>query len=280
MVRGSEQTPEYDSGFPRAGLASVLHGIWSRRELIRLLVSRDLTVRYKRSALGMWWSLLNPLLTTTVLYYVFNTVFQARMTDGASFAPYLLSGVLLITFFSQGLTMSADSVASGAGVLTKIYVPAQVFAVSAAIAGAVNFALGFLPLTIVTILAGQMLSPALPLVLVVALCLTLLVSGLGLLVATAYIRYDDTRSIVSLLLLMINYMTPVFYPKDILGDTTRLVVNLNPLTSFLDCFRWAFANNGVATTFDWLYMVTTAVVVFWVGTTVFTKTWPRTVAML
>jgi ABC-2 type transport system permease protein len=241
---------------------------------------RDLLVRYKRSLLGIWWSLLNPILTTLVLFYVFNSVFQARMTDGASFAPYLLSGVLIITFFNQGLTMAAEAIASGAGVLTKIYAPAHVFAASAASAGAINFMLGLLPLGVVTLIASQSIAPKAVFVLAVAFCLTLLVTGLSLFVATAYIRYDDTRSIVALVLMMLTYMTPVFYPKSILGDTTRMVVSANPLTSYLECFRWAFGGNGIATTFDWLYMFGTAFVAFWLGVSFFRRTWPRTVAML
>ncbi|MEI8223394.1 MAG: hypothetical protein WCG43_06935, partial [Actinomycetes bacterium] len=107
----------YDSDVKQSPIISQVQGVWEKRGLLKLLVSRDLTVRYKRSVIGIWWSLLNPLFTTFVMFWVFNTVFKARMPDGTSFLPYLLSGVLLMTLFNQGLTMAADAIASGAGVL-------------------------------------------------------------------------------------------------------------------------------------------------------------------
>ena len=113
--------------------------------LIRLLVNRELTLRYKRSVIGIGWTLLNPLLTSFVLWVVFSFVFASRLPSGQQFAPYLMAGILLNTFFNQGLMQSAESIASNGGVLTKIYVPPQIFAISAALAGLVNFFIGIIP---------------------------------------------------------------------------------------------------------------------------------------
>ena len=124
-------------------------------QLIRLLVGRELTLRYKRSVIGIGWTLLNPMLTSLVLWYVFSFVFAAKLPSGQQFAPYLMAGILLNTFFSQGLMTSAESIASNGAVLTKIYVPPQVFAISAAIAGFVNFIISFIPLAIVVYVSGQ-----------------------------------------------------------------------------------------------------------------------------
>ena len=142
----------YDSAVKQTPVISQIRAIYESRDLLRLLVNRDLTVRYKRSVIGIWWSLLNPIFTTGVLFYVFNTVFKSRMPDGTSFLPYLLSGVLLMTFFNQGLTMAADSVAGGSGILTKVYVRPEVFAVSATISSAINFCFGLVPLTVVLLI--------------------------------------------------------------------------------------------------------------------------------
>ena len=101
-------------------------------ELIRLLVGRELTLRYKRSVLGIGWTLLNPILTSFVLWIVFSFVFASKLPSGQQFAPYLMAGILLNTFFNQGLLASAESIAGNGGVLTKIYIPPQIFAVSAA----------------------------------------------------------------------------------------------------------------------------------------------------
>ena len=248
--------------------------------LIRLLVSRELTLRYKRSVIGIGWTLLNPMLTSFVLWVVFSFVFASRLPSGQQFAPYLMAGILLNTFFNQGLMQAAESIASNGGVLTKIYVPPQVFAISAALAGVVNFAIGLLPLAIVVFISGQMLAWTLPLVLIVGLCMTLMVAGLGLLCSILFIRFDDTRNIVSVLLMILMYLTPIFYPISVMNNTMQNIIKWNPLTSFLEIFRWAFSNNASPTLFNWVYMLISTVFFLWLGIYNFKKHWPRMVAML
>ena len=249
-------------------------------QLIRLLVNRELTLRYKRSVIGIGWTLLNPVLTSLVLWYVFSFVFAAKLPSGQQFAPYLMAGILLNTFFSQGLMTSAEAIASNGGVLTKIYVPPQIFAISAALAGLVNFLIGLIPLTLVVYVSGQSLAPTLPLALVVAFFLTIFVAGLGLGVSILFMRFDDTRNIIAILLMILMYLTPIFYPVSILNETMQNVVHWNPLTSYLEIFRWAFSNNATPTLFSWIYMIATSIFSLFIGIYYFKKYWPRTVAML
>jgi ABC-type polysaccharide/polyol phosphate export permease len=249
-------------------------------QLIRLLVGRELTLRYKRSVIGIGWTLLNPMLTSFVLWVVFSFVFASRLPGTQQYAPYLMAGILLITFFNQGVTISAESIASNGPVLTKIYVPPQVFPISTALAGLVNFFIGMIPLTIVCLISGQSIAWTMPLVLVVGVCLALLTAGIGLTLSIMYIRYDDMRNIVNVLLMILMYFTPVFYPISILSPKLQQVIQMNPLTSYLDIFRWAFSNNASATLSDWLFMFSTSILSIIIGTTVFKKFWPRTVAML
>jgi ABC-type polysaccharide/polyol phosphate export permease len=159
-------------------------------------------------------------------------------------------------------------------------VPPQIFAISAALAGLVNFLIGLIPLTLVVYVSGQSLAPTLPLVLVVAFFLTLFVSGLGLGVSILFMRFDDTRNIVAILLMILMYLTPIFYPVSILNETMQNIVHWNPLTSYLEIFRWAFSNNASPTTFSWVYMVVTSILSLLLGIYNFKKYWPRTVAML
>jgi len=249
-------------------------------QLIRLLVGRELTLRYKRSVIGIGWTLLNPMLTSFVLWVVFSFVFASKLPGTQQYAPYLMAGILLMTFFNQGVTISAESIASNGPVLTKIYVPPQVFPISTALAGLVNFFIGMIPLTIVCLISGQSIAWTMPLVLVVGVCLALLTAGIGLTLSIMYIRYDDMRNIVNVLLMILMYFTPVFYPISILSPKLQQVIQMNPLTSYLDIFRWAFSNNASATLSDWLFMFSTSILSIIIGTTVFKKFWPRTVAML
>jgi len=248
--------------------------------LIRLLVNRELTLRYKRSVIGIGWTLLNPMLTSFVLWVVFSFVFASRLTSGQRFAPYLMAGILLNTFFNQGLMQSAESIANNGAVLTKIYVPPQIFAISAALAGLVNFFIGMIPLAIVCMISGQPLAWSLPLVLVVGISLALLVSGLGLALSIMFIRFDDTRNIISVLLMILMYLTPIFYPVNIMNHTMQNIIRWNPLTSYLEIFRWAFSHNAFPSSRDWIFMFATSLLSIWLGTFVFKKYWSRTVAML
>ena len=249
-------------------------------QLIRLLVGRELTLRYKRSVIGIGWTLLNPMLTSFVLWVVFSFVFAGKLPDGQQYAPYLMAGIVLNSFFNQGLMISAESIASNSGVLTKIYVPPQIFPISVALAGLVNFFIGLIPLAIVVFISGQTLAWTLPLVLVVGICLAFLTAGLGLALSIVFIRFDDTRNIVNVLLMILMYLTPIFYPVTVMNSTMQTIIHWNPLTSYLDIFRWAFSNNATPTMFSWIYMSIWSIFAILMGTYVFKKYWPRTVAML
>jgi len=191
-----------------------------------------------------------------------------------------MAGILLYTFFNQSLMQSAESIASNGGVLTKIYVPPQIFAISSALAGLVNFFIGLFPLALVCWISGQSLSFTLPLVIIVGVSLALLTAGLGLAISIMFIRFDDTRSIVNVLLMILMYLTPIFYPISIMNETMQNIIKWNPLTSYLDIFRWAFSNNASPTLFNWVYMGIWSTAAILLGTYVFKKYWPRTVAML
>jgi len=272
--------PTYDSQARGRVFKDTFNAFWSYRELILLLVKRDITVRYKRSFLGLLWTLLNPILTSLVLWFVFINIFSSKLPDGTQFAPYLLSGVLLVTFFTQGFNQAADSISQGAGILMKIYVPPQVFAFAGAVSNAVNFCFGLFALAFISLITGDGISPYFLATVIVIIFMMMYVTGLGLLVAVAYIRYDDTRSIFAILTSFMMYLSPIFYPKEILNETMLTVVNANPLTSFLDVFRYVFSNTGVPTWSDWAYMSGFSLFILIIGIRNFARAWPRTVVMM
>lgn len=270
----------YDSQARGKVFADTFKAFWDYRELILLLVKRDIAVRYKRSLLGLLWTLLNPLLTSLVLWFVFINIFSAKLPDGTQFAPYLLAGVLLITFFIQGFNQAADSIALGSGILMKIYVPPQVFAFAGAVSNAVNFCFGLFALAFISLITGDGVFIFFPATILVIFSMLMYVTGLGLLVSIAYVRYDDTRSIFAILISFMMYLSPIFYPKEILGETMLAVVNANPLTSFLDVFRYVFSNTGSASWADWAYMGGFSAFILIMGIKSFAKAWPRTVVMM
>jgi ABC-type polysaccharide/polyol phosphate export permease len=270
----------YDSNDTQNSLLSIGSELFRYKELIVLLVRNEIKVRYKRSLLGLAWTLINPLITSIILWFVFISVFSARLPGEIEFAPYVFSGILLITFFSQGFNQAAESIEANVSILLKIYIPPQIFAFSAAIANAINFIFGLFALGIVSVVTGDGVSPYFLLTLVLVFAMTLLITGTGLLASIAYVRYSDFRNIIGIAIMLLMYISPVFYPKEILSPTMQNLVELNPLTSFLDVFRDVFLGTSSSNTFDWIYLLGISLVVFALGTRLFARVWPRTIVML
>ena len=249
-------------------------------QLLRLLIQQELTLRYKRSVIGIGWTLLNPMLTSFVLWVVFSFHFGPELKNNQQFAPYLMAGILISTFFNQGIIKSANSIASNGNILTKVSVPPIIFAFASSISAYLNFLIGLLPLTLVVYISGQTLSYFFPLVFILGIFLTLFISGLGLMLSIVFIRFDDAKNVVNVLLMILIYLTPIFYPINILSENLQTLVNANPLTSYLDVFRWSFSNNSIVSIFDFVYIFITANAFIFSGIFVFKKYWPKTVTML
>lgn len=276
-VGGTVRT--YDSATRYPPVVAELRHLSEYRGLLRLLVVRDITVRYKRSVLGVWWTLLNPLLTTAIMYVVFSQVFRFEIPGGAPFSVYLLSGVLLVNFFGLALNAVGVSLVSSAGILTKVYVPAEVFAVSAALAAGINFALSLLPLLLVLLVTGVGIPWTLLLVPVPAVAMLLLVTGLGLLVATAAIRFHDTLDLVAVLVVLLGYLTPTFYPLSIVPSQYQWVVQSNPLYSYVTIFRQLAYSAPAAPWWCWVVMAVTSLGALSLGAWTFSRRW-RSLAVL
>ena len=110
--------------------------------------------------------------------------------------------------------------------------------------------------------------------------LALFVAGVGLALSVIFIRFDDAKNIINVLLLILVYLTPVFYPLSILSEQMKRLVSLNPLTSYLDIFRWSFSRNATASVGDFIYLAVTGIFFFVIGNYIFKRYWPRTVSML
>ena len=191
-----------------------------------------------------------------------------------------MAGVLIITFINQGIQSASEAIAGNGSILTKVYVRPQIFTISSALASLVNFAIGMLPFIVVVYISGQQIVWTFPLVFVVGFFLALMIAGIGLMFSILYIRFDDARNIVALLLMLLTYLTPIFYPINILNEKMQDVVNLNPFTSYVNCIRWAASNNSEATLTNWIVVILTGLITPVIGSLIFKKFWPRTVAML
>lgn len=270
----------YDSEKVVNSPISIIKDLFEHKELISLLVKNEITIRYKRSLLGLAWTLINPLIISTILWFVFITIFSSRLNSEIEFATYVFSGILIITFFSQGFNQVAESIQNNALILLKIYVPPQVFAFSAAIANALNFVFGLFALALVAFFTGDGISPFFGLTLIIVVAMTLLITGTGLIASVAYVRYSDFRNITAIVIMLLMYLSPVFYPKEILSSSILRIVELNPLTSFLDIFRDVFLGVNTSTLFDWIYVMSFSLIIFFIGSKMFARLWSSTIVMM
>jgi ABC-type polysaccharide/polyol phosphate export permease len=278
-VTATAPTAFYDSDIRPPPIVAEAQHLYAYRGLLKLLIVRDVTVRYKRSVLGLWWTLLNPLLTSAIMYLVFSQIFRFAVPGDVPFVVYLLSGILLMNFFALALNAVGVSLVSSAGIITKVYVPGEVFAVSAALAAGVNFVLSLLPLLVVQLITGVGIPWTVLLIPVPALAMLALVTGLGLLVATAAIRFHDTLDLVAVLVVLLGYLTPTFYPIAIVPRGFRWVVEANPLYSYLTIFRQLMYGAPAAPWWCWVVMLGTAVLAAALGAWTFSRHW-RSLAVL
>ena len=216
------------------GLVS-LCTVYSRYSfLIKQLVSRDFKTKYKRSALGMAWSFMNPLLTMSVQYVVFSTLFR---TDIPNYPVYLLTGIVFFSFFNEAITMGMTSITGNAALIKKVYMPKYIYPVSRIISSLVNFGFALMPLFLVMLLTGTPFRWSILLLLFDILCLLAFVTGMTLLLTTAMTFFQDTQFLWSVVGMMWQYLTPIFYPESIIPATIQPLYRLNPLYQFISFAR-------------------------------------------
>ena len=209
---------------------------WPNRygDLLRYLVRRDLAVRYRRSAIGFLWTMLQPLLSLAVIYFVFNYLFSNRLPD---YPVYVLAGMLWWNFVSQGITSGMTSLQSNKGLLINFPLPAELFVVSAILAGLVNLALSLLPLLVILLFVGHPIRPALlflPISMFIAFAIVL---GLSLALAPMAVLFSDVVELTRVILQMMFFAVPVMFPISILPESKQWIMTLNPLYFSLEVFR-------------------------------------------
>jgi len=211
--------------------------LWAYRELLYILVWRDLKVRYRQTLFGVIWVMGQPLLTMLMFTLVFNRI--ARIDAGEiPYTVFVLTGLLPWGFFAAGVQSAANSLIGNANLITKVYFPRLLIPAASVAAGLVDFLVAGLVLA--GLLAWSRISPSpmlvfLPLVILLAVGLTL---GLGLWLAALNVKYRDVRIIIPFVLQVWMFATPVVYPLHLLPDPFRSLAALNPMVGVVEGFRW------------------------------------------
>lgn len=226
----------YDSAVLSTPALEELTEVWNYRNLIYQLTRRDILTRYKRSVLGIGWTMLNPLGMMLVLTIAFSGIF--RFKTEYSYPAYVLSGLLAWNFFSQTSTASMVNLIWGGGLLHRIYVPRTSFALAAILTGMVNVFISLVPLLLVMALTGAPVRITLLFFPVPLLLLACFALGIGLLVSTFAVYFPDVAEMYQIGMLGWMYLTPVIYPENILPESYRFwVTHLNPMYYMVHLFR-------------------------------------------
>jgi ABC-2 type transport system permease protein len=215
-------------------LAGSLANLKKYRFLLHELVVREIKIKYKRSALGIVWSVLNPLLMMIITNIVFSGLFRM---DIPNFLVYYLTAFLLFGFMQEATAGSLYAIFGNAGLINKVYIPKYIFPLAKAESALVNFLFSLVALTLVAAFTGVHASLALlaaPLLFVVFFFFVL---GLSLIFATYAVFFRDLIHFHGILMLMWMYVTPTFYPEKLLSDRAPWVLSANPIYYFVRCFR-------------------------------------------
>ncbi len=208
------------------------------RELVLMLVQRDLKVRYKRSVLGMAWTLLNPLLQMAVYTLVFSTIMKVGVPR---FPLFLLAGLLPWTLISVGAIGSSVSLINNQGLIRKVAVPQAVYPLAVVGSKLVDLVLSFVPLAVIAALLGQPPGPTWLFMPVALLLVTVFSAGLALLFSSLTVFFRDVRHLIDILFQVWFYLTPVLYPHEFLEKLpypwVKNVLLLNPAAYVVRCFQ-------------------------------------------
>ncbi len=225
----------YDSSTAgRRPLWSGLLEVVRYKDFLRLLIATNVKSRYKRSVLGIGWSLLSPLLTMIVMSIAFSAIFRFSVPN---YPVYVLAGLVFFGFFQESTTQSMRSLVWGSSLLKKVYVPAATYPLSSVGTALVNLTMSLAPVLLIMLVLGQRLSWSLlflPVAMVLLACFSL---GVGLIMSTVAVRYTDVVEMWGVLVRALFYLTPVMYPEDILPERFVWLVRANPLYHLLACWR-------------------------------------------
>ncbi len=238
------------------------------RPLLSELITRDIKNKYRKSILGVFWTILNPLFMMIVLSVVFSNLFKF---DIEYFPVYLLSGQLIFNFFSESTTNAMGAIIANGPLIKKIYVPKYVFVLSRIFSSSINLLASFTALIFVMLamrveLHYTILLVPIPLFFVIGFSL-----GVGLLLAALTVKFRDIMHLYSVFVTALMYLTPVIYPMSILPEWLEKVVLLNPLTNILIMFRDVMMNNTLPSILSMVIAFAEVIVVMVLGLYVFYK---------
>jgi lipopolysaccharide transport system permease protein len=217
--------------------------LWQYRELLYFFVWRDVKIRYKQTAVGAAWAILQPLMTMAVFSLFFGKLAKIP-SNGLPYPIFYFSALLPWTYFSGALQNATNVIVEQQRVITKVYFPRLVLPLSAVVGGLVDFSIGFV--VFLLIMAYYRIWPGLPILffpffLLMAVFTAL---GVGLFLSALNAIYRDVRYVLPFLVQFWMFASPVAYPSSLVPERWRWVYELNPMAGVIDGFRWSLTGKG------------------------------------
>jgi len=256
----------YDAKYKTAKPIEEITQAYRYRFLISQLLRRDIVTRYKRSFLGVGWTMLNPLGTMIVLSIAFSQVF--KMTEG--YPAYVLSGLIAWNFFAQTTNASMVNLVWGEGLLKRIYMPRTSFALSAIGTGIVNTVLAIIPMMLVMLVLKVPIKISILFTPIPLLLLALFSLGFGLILSALAVYFPDVAEMYQIILTAWMYLTPIIYPEEILPENIHFLIStFNPMYGLVKLFRIPIFYGRLPELNEFLFPAIIAIGVFIIGWFIF-----------
>jgi lipopolysaccharide transport system permease protein len=231
---------------PSTGWRAIdLRELWAYRELLYFLVWRDIKVRYKQTALGASWAVIQPFFTMIIFSLFFGRL-AGVPSDDVPYPIFSFAALVPWTFFANGLTMSGNSLVGSQELIRKVYFPRLSIPIATVLAGLVDFAIAFVVL--LAMMAWYDVVPGVKVLLVLPLLLLAMVTalGVGLWLAALNVQYRDVKYVIPFLTQVWLFATPIAYPSSLLPEQWRAVYAINPMVGVVEGFRWALLGTDTA----------------------------------
>lgn len=263
---------------PQTNLFSVnLKEVWKYRDLLVMLIKRDFVTYYKQTVLGPLWFLIQPIFTTVIYVFVFGSL-AGISTDGLPQPLFYMAGITIWNYFSDCLNKVSTVFTANQGVFGKVYFPRLVTPLSIVVSNLIKFGIQFLLLLAFMLYFGLATDAQFSINLY-ALFLPLhifLLAGLGLgfgmIITSLTTKYRDLVFLLTFGIQLLMYATPIIYPLSTAPEKYRWIIELNPITSIVETFRYGFLGSGQFDIYQLLYSIVFTVIVLLFGAIIFNKT--------
>ena len=239
----------------KPGVNINLRDLWAYRELLYFLTWRDVKVRYKQTALGVAWVIIQPLLTMLIFTLFFGKL-AGIPSDNIPYPIFAYAGLLPWTFFANAISHSGNSLVANANLITKVYFPRMIIPGAAVASGLIDFAIAFVLLVGLMLYYKVSMTWHLLFFPVLVLLTTVLAVGVGMWFSAINVKYRDVRFALPFLVQLWMFVSPVIYPSSFLPPKLRLLLLLNPLTGIIEGYRSSLFGRA----FNWTALLISAAI--------------------